>query len=256
MRPAALLLLIAARAAADSSVPAGAATEGDWAARCAKRIDDARVSLTRDDPELKDARVKVVDGRTLVQLDSPRYGVDVDAWPHHRSTVEEWGDVSSEFDVEARLEKNGRVGEMSLHREVEKGPRKRFVDKMSAAVADCLGDPLPTGRFYRISGTIVSDGCGGKIRLAAKHIAISPLDRQLVADVVGRVYPSVQRGELVFENSFPQATGCAGSAQLFERWTLSPDGKDALAGELVSRWRMPPRCDRPCVVKFKLRATR
>jgi hypothetical protein len=108
----------------------------------------------------------------------------------------------------------------------------------------------------RVEGAVESDGCRGRITLAARHLDVFA-DR-VVADVVDRTYPRQDDGgQLVGASGQFGAPGpgtCPG-ANLWERWTLRASG-DRIDGTLDSSWRLAPECRRTCLVRFHVRGQR
>lgn len=124
----------------------------------------------------------------------------------------------------------------------------------SAALADPPPSPRPVpAERWRITGQPRSDGCGGQIHLAARHLTFR--GRTMHADVVDRTYAFSRHGaQRIAEGDFVAGVGCDGTT-IFERWKLREVSRDVLEGTLTSSWHLPPACD-SCVITFQIRAER
>lgn len=110
-----------------------------------------------------------------------------------------------------------------------------------------------TPERWRISGNPQSDGCGGRLVLAARHLTFT--GRTMHADVVDRTYALTRRGdERVADGHFDSDAACPGT-RVYERWDLRQVASGILEGTLSSTWRLTPRCEE-CVVVFQIRAER
>jgi hypothetical protein len=133
------------------------------------------------------------------------------------------------------------------------GPPAKSLAPVASPLPAAGGLAAYAGR-YRITGAARSDGCGGALYLAARHIEVLP--SRLEADVVNRTYDARLREDasaLVAEGEFDAST-CAGG-RMHEKWTLAPS-REGLEGVLVSEWPMPPDCGKRCRVEFSIHAVR
>lgn len=108
-------------------------------------------------------------------------------------------------------------------------------------------------QWYRIIGRPETDGCGGRIVLAARNLRLGA--DTLFADVVDRTYRLGRHGDqLEAFGRFATPYSCP-STEIEERWELRQVDSDTLEGSLSSTWQLPPRCE-ACTITFRVRAIR
>jgi hypothetical protein len=131
----------------------------------------------------------------------------------------------------------------------------------SIATADLVERPAepeppsePAGpERYRIVGRPVSDGCGGEIILAARHLTYYA--DTMFADVVNRTYRLRRDGDrLIASGRFPNDYACDGT-RIRETLNLRRVDANTLVGSLISTWRLRPSCEE-CTIRFRIRAVR
>jgi hypothetical protein len=114
---------------------------------------------------------------------------------------------------------------------------------------------LPRPGTYRLSGSVLSDTCGGLVGLAAQHLTVAADGHSIHADVVERTYAARRQGDtLVATGGF--AEGACPGADLVERWELRATGPGTLRGTLASRWRLPGDCAASCTIVFAISGER
>jgi hypothetical protein len=243
LKIAVAVLSLTVPAAAD---PGSGAAGGDWATWCAFRIDQARAQVGEGEPRYRDARVTISEDRSDVGLD------DGAVWVVDRMTVSEGISARSWFgDPDwIYLAKNGRSG-MVHSTSVEPDRVKRFMEKMRAAVDDCLSDPVDGARRYTAEGKVVARNCPWKTRPLHLRVRIALDEKWLVADTgtdgLDHYYGS--EGHLVFRRETLQ-----GYDEDQDQWTLRSEPNGVLNGDL-RRGHKTWALDHPCQERFEIRMT-
>ena len=142
---------------------------------------------------------------------------------------------------------------------------RRFLQAIPSAIDDCLSwarsatPPTSAPSFaghYRITGVIESDGCGGRVHLAAQHIDVSLDGKLLTADVVNRRYDAHLDGDRLVASLAAQPTSAAPSARepLAESWSFQHASDGGLAGLLSGKWQLQG-APAPCEIRHRITAT-
>ena len=257
------LALVPATLFADASLPRSPAPASEeWVDRCVSALTATRDALERegfphapvtvDNPRVRfRAAIDYGAVTAMVENESPLLVVADAPWTA--------GSDASTPPQRWFRNRGHRTGSLWIDSRSPGRDTDRLASALRGAIDKCLDDPPAHATLdgrYHVSGTVLHDGCAGRIVFGARDLDIDTAHGRMVADVVNRVYKArLDEGVLQADFAGPERGACAGG-EMVEAWQMRRRKDGSLEGELRSLWPLSPDCARRCEVLFATHATR